>query len=332
MEQKDDFKIIANYLQGETPSKFDDLLQLIILSKNSDPGMESVLKDYWEELKAREPEDASIALPLTKFHSQTVQIAEKENRTRAIRKWMKLAAAIILPLLCCVSACLYFMDYQYQSSQLLMCNIPDGEMRHITLSDGTEVTLNSGTSLIYPRRFNRWKGNREVYISGEGSFSVTHDSKHPFIVHASEMNIRVLGTTFNVKAYPDHNTFVATLKTGLIQAEANGLKQQVHPNEQLVYDRKKNVMTLFDQDTDDAFEWSKGNLVFQNEPLSVIASTLARHFDKQLKVSKSVDLDERYSMSFDKTESLHRVLQILMKVSPNLKCTADSNDITIMAK
>src|ERR1019366_6846207 len=85
----------------------------------------------------------------------------------------------------------------------------------IVLSDGSVVTLNSETTLRYPAEFNGQ--TREVYLDGEAFFDVAKDHKHPFIVHAGKMNVRVLGTAFNIKSYANDATSETTLIRGAIE-------------------------------------------------------------------------------------------------------------------
>src|SRR5690606_7639012 len=84
-------------------------------------------------------------------------------------------------------------------------HIPNGKMFTLILSDGTEIQLNSGSHIKYPVKFAQ-EGNREVSMSGEAFFKVTHDPEHPFIVNSEKMAIQVLGTSFNVSAYENANT------------------------------------------------------------------------------------------------------------------------------
>lgn len=89
----------------------------------------------------------------------------------------------------------------------------------LTLSDGTVITLNSATTIKYPDHFD--DSTREIYLEGEAYFDVGKDASHPFIIHADKMNIRVLGTSFNVKSYRNESLSEATLIKGSIEVTLN---------------------------------------------------------------------------------------------------------------
>ena len=117
-----------------------------------------------------------------------------------------------------------------------------GEKSVLVLSDGSQVTLNADTKLKYPDRFNGT--NREVYLEGEGYFVVQHISVHPFVVHAGNLSTTVLGTTFNVSAYPESKTIAVSLLEGKVRVTSNekGTVDKtvvLEPKEQLLYDKEK---------------------------------------------------------------------------------------------
>ena len=116
--------------------------------------------------------------------------------------------------------------------------IPTAEMRNITLPDGTQVLINSQSTLLYPQQF---KGDtRCVYLVGEASFKVKRDEEHPFIVKSSDFQVTALGTEFNVTAYPDEEEVTATLISGKVLVEYNNQQGQeiLKPNEQLAYNKR----------------------------------------------------------------------------------------------
>ena len=98
-----------------------------------------------------------------------------------------------------------------------------------------QVWLNAGTLLIYPSSFI--SESRNVYIAGEGFFEVSTDKEHPFIVTTNNLELEVLGTTFNISEYPDNHQIMATLETGRLQVKVNKQPEKyfLEPNYQLIY-------------------------------------------------------------------------------------------------
>ncbi len=109
-------------------------------------------------------------------------------------------------------------------SGLLQAYIPTAETRNITLPDGTQVLINSQSTLLYPQQFTG--DTRCVYLVGEANFKVKRDEEHPFIVKSSDFQVTALGTEFNVTAYPDEDEVTATLISGKVLVEYNGQKNQ----------------------------------------------------------------------------------------------------------
>lgn len=117
--------------------------------------------------------------------------------------------------------------------------VPQGSEFHLTLSDGTRIWINAASELTYPECFG--EGKREVILSGEAYFEVAPDAQSPFIGKTRDMDLRVLGTSFNVKAYGEESYVVTTLVTGKIsQHYASGENIVLSPRKQSVYDCKKN--------------------------------------------------------------------------------------------
>lgn len=116
----------------------------------------------------------------------------------------------------------------YQSTDSIV-NTKNGEKKRITLPDSTKVYLNSGSQLVFNKNFG--SGNREVHLNGEAFFDVTKDSKHPFLVNTNRMLVKVLGTTFNVKAYNTTEDIETTVVEGKVEVS---LKE----------DREKKVILL----------------------------------------------------------------------------------------
>ncbi len=129
----------------------------------------------------------------------TIQHFIFKNRD-ALRKAAKIAAVFLLPALLLTAT--YYLAIHHPQDKLAFntVNVLYGQKVQVLLPDGTKVWINSGSTLRYPKTFHG--KTREVHLTGEAFFDVTHDKNHPFIVSTSEINIRVLGTAFNVSAYP----------------------------------------------------------------------------------------------------------------------------------
>jgi transmembrane sensor len=142
------------------------------------------------------------------------------------RKWLSVAAAILLAFL--TGGMTYYLVFSgkqqlHLNPETSQVSTPYGTRSDLLLSDGTMVWLNAGSILTYNENYNIQ--SREVNLAGEACFKVAKDQKRPFIVKSGGLQIRALGTVFNVKAYPDDSTLIATLIEGSIVVEGKSVEK-----------------------------------------------------------------------------------------------------------
>ncbi|WPU91033.1 FecR family protein [Mucilaginibacter sabulilitoris] len=249
------------------------------------------------------------------------------------------AAAIIL-----LTGCSYFFYSKFSKStnRVLVAaksswqnkNTVKREKSTIVLTDGTHVTLNSQSSLTYPASFNG--KTREVYLSGEAFFDVHKDHEHPFIIHTEKMNIKVLGTAFNVKSYPNDPQSETTLIRGAIEVTLddrpsdriilkpseklivkNGLFQTVRKNTTKLIPAESNqyVLTTFTRlQQDDSIvvetSWTQNKFIFRDENFAALASRMERWYGVDIKFRKDALKQYRFSGMFEK-ETINQALDAL---------------------
>ncbi|MDY6254815.1 MAG: DUF4974 domain-containing protein, partial [Bacteroidales bacterium] len=204
------------------------------------------------------------------------------------------------------------------------------EVRTILLPDSTEVTLNRYSTLTCPVRF---KGkNRNVSLSGEAYFEVRKDARHPFIVQADEVEVKVLGTHFNLEAYPDDPEIKTTLLEGAVAVTSPGGVARLSPNEAAVYSRSvRRLSTIRTKKTNPEIAWRQGDFVFDNEPLREIARKLSHAFDTPIIIQDDSLADYRIRARFSSQETLDEMLSLLKEtVSFSYERTGDQ--IVIQAK
>lgn len=158
--------------------------------------------------------------------------------------------------------------------------VPRGGEYELILPDGTHVWINSDSQLSFPVQFDSTK--REVSLTGEAFFAVTKDKK-PFIVKINEeVEIKVLGTQFNIQAYQDENTIETTLCEGSVNVSDRKHQVTLTPSQQAVYSKTTQNFTTSKVDTRLYTSWRKGLFVFENKPLEEIMNTLSRWYDIQV--------------------------------------------------
>ncbi|ASE62019.1 FecR family protein [Chryseobacterium indologenes] len=185
---------------------------------------------------------------------------------------------------------------------------PRGGQYHITLSDGTKVWLNSGSSLKYPVEFS---GIREVTLTGEAYFEVHHDPKHPFLVNTDIQQIKVLGTRFNIRAYEEKQ--YTTLVQGSVEVKANGSTStmKMKPNEQAIINNYS--LSIQKVDALDFVAWKQGLISSGSISLFDLSKEVERWWDVDFKFSPNFKNTERAYLTINRNENLSSVLRVIEK-------------------
>lgn len=188
-------------------------------------------------------------------------------------------------------------------------HVPAGQRVELTLSDGTEVWLNSSSRLTFPSYF--MADSRKVELDGEGYFTVTHNASSPFIVQTEKYAIRVLGTEFNVKAYRGSNSFETALLNGSVEilTPHTNKKVKVTPDEMAVL-RAGKLVTQKIPDKN-YFKWKEGIFCFENESVASLMEKLQLYYDVDIDVQSKALLKDRYSGKFRMKDGIEHVLKVL---------------------
>ena len=197
---------------------------------------------------------------------------------------------------------------KFNKTSMAQIIIPYGKRSEITLSDGTKIWLNAGSTLSYPVRFT--DNVREVYLSGEAFFEVTTDCSKPFYVVTGDLRIKVTGTRFNVTSYENDVVTQAVLVEGKIEAAKNrlfGRSVELSPGERIVYDRKENKIQKDKVDVELYSSWVNGYLLIESEPVVEIFKKLERYYDKKIVVEKFSD-QPRFTGKLNLDDDLEKVL------------------------
>lgn len=210
--------------------------------------------------------------------------------------------------------------------------VPYGKRFELQLSDGTSIHLNAGTTLRYPIQFINGQ-NRQVYLNGEAFFDVANDKLHPFVVNADELNVRVLGTHFNVSNYPEDEMTDVVLVEGSVglyesnktfDAEKNTI---LKPGFKGSFDRKNNSISTKSVDTEVYTAWVDGELYLRNISFANICKKLERQYDVTITNKNPKLSGEKFNASF-KQEPIEKVLSYFNDVY-GIQYTITNKQVTI---
>ncbi len=199
----------------------------------------------------------------------------------------------------------------------------------LQLPDGSIAVLNAGSELKYPVPFPA--GGRQVWLSGEAWFEVVHDERAtPFTVRFGGGSLKVLGTSFNVSAYPGRSVHRATLIEGSVECSIDGSRTVLTPGLQAVYDNVAGTLTATEADTRAATAWLRGQFMFDNEPLADIMDALARWYGVEVVFTDTVMPQRVFSLEVNRYDSMNRILELLEETG-RLTWSQSGRRITISA-
>ncbi|MEY8021338.1 FecR family protein [Muriicola sp. SD30] len=211
--------------------------------------------------------------------------------------------------------------------------VPYGKKFKIVLSDGTEVYLNSGSSLKYPVVFYN-EGPRNVVLRGEAYFTVKSDSLRPFSVDAGLLGTKVLGTEFNISNYADDEYAKVVLVEGSVAVNQGGNPDNqaivLKPHQMASYSLSSTNLAVSDVDVSSHIAWKDGILLFKNEDFYRITKKLERHYDIEINIKDIEVGQERYTGRF-KTETIDEVLQAFQRIK-EFEYSSSNNEIEINPK
>lgn len=245
-----------------------------------------------------------------------VEKQKAEKRKARIPVWRglyKYAVAILL------FGFISYFSYQKGENSLrnalaeIEVEAPAGSQTRLHLPDGTTVLLNSDSRITYAQDFG--VNSREVTLQGEGYFEVAHNQKIPFYVKTEDVQVRVLGTKFNFRDYPEDGEVVVSLIEGKV-ALKNKIRQEADlvlmSDEQMVLDKKEKVMKKESMNAQAVLQWAEGCLSFDETPLLEVAKILERSYDVEIEFTEESLKELRFYGNFNRTkQGLNDILNAL---------------------
>ena len=320
MLNQSDIDKINRFSEGLADAEETEYIYSLFSENEGNTEFKQHIQDAFNEyLKNNPDENHNLTYLLDRIHHTIHKNENRKKQTVAKRifKWYSAAAAVLLiPVM--IAGSIWFA-LQNQTNSILDENpvtstlfAPLGSRISFSLPDGTKGWLNSGSSLEYQVPFNT---KRHVAITGEAWFDVAHDAKHPFEVTMGDSRVKVLGTKFNLAAYPEENTTEVILEEGIVEFSTPGLSSDIKmkPNEQLTFSGGIINMRVVDAARFSA--WKEGKLVFRGDPMSEVARRLERWYNVTVEVVDK-ELDDYVFRGTFQDDSLEEVLRYLSMTSP----------------
>lgn len=234
---------------------------------------------------------------------------------RSLKIW-KYGVAASLAVIVTLSFFLLNKNPEVKNVAQIEITCPTGNKSKVLLPDGTLVYLNAGSSLSYPAQFS--DDVRKVVLKGEAYFDVSKDADHPFIVQTDSIYVRVFGTSFNVKNYPEDNNIETTLREGSVavyKASDAHYRQGINivPNQQVVYNKQTGSLEKRNVDAELSSIWLEGKFYFEKEDLKSIVKKLERNYNVQIRIQSEKLNHLVFTGLIDKRLNIFQTLDIMKR-------------------
>ncbi|WP_430974121.1 FecR family protein [Sunxiuqinia rutila] len=261
---------------------------------------------------------ASKEVPSHEVEESYKRLSQRIKRAEAPAKrlpFLKYAAALVL--LIGISSIMFWLGGNYkinkkQSVHYSTVVAEYGQIAHVILPDSSVVWLNSGTKLTYSNDFA--VNSRHLKLEGQAFFEISKNKNLPLkVATEAGISVKVLGTKFDVKAYPGDDQVNVVLEEGSVELESfknQGTKQKLVPGEMMTYNVSENRMNIARIETGDYTSWKEGALVFKDEPMQQVIRKLERRYNVEVEVINTAVYQSIFNANF-KNESLKEILDFI---------------------
>ena len=333
-------KLFIKYIQNRCS---DQELEQVISWFEKDAGSVSgrvFLSDLWNQMRDDDQEiDQDFSHLLNRIHhdlnmKNTEELLKRsrnnlpafKRKKEKLASLMRFAAILFIPLFL---GTVFFSGRNLFTSPsvsnvvspAMMTRVysPAGSISQVNLPDGTRVWLNYNTTLTYPGSFD--DEAREITLTGEAYFEVVHDPSAPFIVKTGDMHVVAVGTSFNVMAYPEDQSVETTLVEGKVILKKKNKEgkflpvMQMNPGEIATYDDKAGKLNCGFDNVNKYILWKEGKLLFENDPLDVVAKRLSRFYNVEIEIKDPKLAEFTYTATF-MDETINQVMELLELATP----------------
>jgi ferric-dicitrate binding protein FerR (iron transport regulator) len=258
-----------------------------------------------------------------------------DNKKRCLRKLIFKTLRYAAAIACLIVGTWMFADAYFSKEKHVTAHtntlyVPAGQRVSLTLQDGTLVWLNAQSTLTYPTSFS--EKERRVVIEGEAFFEVAKDARKPFIVTSGGIDMKVLGTTFNVYNYPHEKISRVSLMEGSLQVSMRGRNASksiiLKPNEEVTI--RNDCMKISTISNRDYFLWKDGIYSFESETLENIMKSLELYYDIAIEIKDPTMLQWRYTVKFRQRDGLPEILRLMQRIHKfGMVMDEENNQITI---
>ena len=303
--------IIQKYLQGKTSEEENQQLHQWMQQSPETKKRLFAEKDIWDSYSFHSNLKKYEVTPELELLKKRI---EPKQATISLKQILKVAAILLVTF--GLGWASRFVSFSPETAEVTMQEIfvPKGQVNQVFLADGTRIWINSETKLITPTVFS--SNERVVKLNGEAFFEVAKDRKRPFKVEVNGQQIKVLGTSFNVRAYENSNVIETTLATGQIQLKIGGQTTLLEPGEQSLFNKSEKHLAISKVNPETFSSWKDGRYEFQNEDLLEVFKVVERWYDVEITADKDYFNGMRFSGVIKRNKDAKHFLELLNLTVP----------------
>jgi len=307
--------LIVNYLIHQLSSEDREELRIWLSISEENRSYFVEMQDIWKTSEAQDKDvfDSEAAYRRIKALISYQHQPNKEKRHIHLPLPYYWAAAVVLAFV--LGGFSFFVINNriiQNSAKQYAIYVPYGAKARVVLPDNSIVWLNAGSTLRYGQNFGQ--NNRQLALVGEGYFEIAHNAAMPFTVNANQVSLKVLGTKFDVKAYPEDKRLDVTLLRGSILLttiyQPNSSLKLI-PGQLAIVNKTNRDVKVKRVDASEAAAWTKGKIVFDEELFSQIIRRLERDYDVTIDVKDPKLNDLRFYGDFSNAQSIQEILNIM---------------------
>lgn len=329
-------ELISTYLsEGLGPEELTELENWLKASPDNQQHFQRMRETWFSSIGANEEKRYNKEAAFNRFIAKTGKIQEKQHTARrhSLHKYFYGAAAVTL--LCIISFASYWSGSEQVKKQFaeMVIEAPLGSKTKLHLPDGTLVWLNAGSTISYSQGFG--VEERKLALSGEGYFEVTHNKQLPFEITTKELQLRVLGTKFNFRNYPDDEEVTVNLLEGKVRL-INHLKNNdlcfLEPDQKAILNKKDGKLKVSSAEAQYAAEWTNGFLFFDEELLPDIIKELERSYNVKIYIKdESLKTFRFYGNFIRKEQTIQEILDMLASTG-KLEYEVNGKEVQLFSK
>jgi ferric-dicitrate binding protein FerR (iron transport regulator) len=292
---KADYKQVLQWIENSKNREYyRELLDAVIISHLKQPVDSEEQKKVWENI------DKRIAAQKARLSFYPV-----------LRKWMAGAAVIALVIF---SGIYTAEKYKRSGNQPYIVEMVKNGKSIITLNDGSKIWLNKGALLVCEKDFGR--KTRKVELTGEAYFEVAKEKNKPFTVRTKGLDVEVLGTRFNVNAFPEAQAIAVTLAEGKVMVTAGYRQLTLRQGQQLLLDTESDEVSVSEVNSELFTSWKNDEIIFKQETLDQILQMMRHNFHIHIRLENKQVADKKITGRFPLDEQPDKMLKILQKQVP----------------